>query len=175
MMRRWMPPLVLGIVLAFVAYQVTLAQAPRVLMAAAMARLTKGGGPNAFIHAPLATEKSRAIVRPSPDLAYSSCVIDLSKGPVLVTVAAVPARYWSLSVFDSRTDVAFVRNNVDARGDSLQLIVTREGQVPPPGSTSVRLNGAHAIALIRILIDDRATFPIIDRARRAAECRPLDA
>lgn len=175
MMRRWMPPLVLGIVLAFLTYQVTLAQAPRVLMTAAMARLAKASGPNAFVHAPLATEKSRAIVRPSPDLAYSSCVIDLSKGPVLVTVAAVPARYWSLSLFDSRTDVAFVRNNVETRDDNFQLVVAQDGQSVPPGVASVRLKDAKGIALIRILIDDRAVFPAVDRARRAAECRPLDA
>lgn len=174
MMRRWIAPVVLGIVVAFVAWQVTLAQAPRVLMSAAMTRLAKAGGRNAFIHAALATATSRAIVRPSPDLAYSSCVIDVSKGPVLLTVPAIPARYWSLSLFDSRTDVAFVRNNIDSRGGSFQLMVAREGQVVPPGSTSVLLKDANAVALIRILIDDRAAFPAIDRVRRSAECRTLD-
>lgn len=174
MIRRWIMPALVGIIAAAVAWQVALTQTPRILMAAAMTRLASVKGTNGFVHAPLATERSRAIVRPSPDLAYSSCVLDVSRGPVLVTVPAFPARYWSLSIFDTRTDVAFVRNNIDARGDNFQLLVARHGQVTPPGARVVTIDDAKAVALIRVLIDRRTAFSAIDRARRTAECRPLD-
>lgn len=172
MIRAWRWPLVLGLILAIGTFAVTIRQTPKVLMAAAYKRLARGGA-NAFLHAPLATSKSRAIVRPSPDLAYSSCAIDLSQGPVLITVAAMPASYWSLSVFDDRTDVAFVRNNRETADQSMQLVVAGPGQQLPPGVPGASVRGTKAIALIRVLVDDRARFPAIDRARRTSECRLL--
>ncbi len=170
MIRRWLPALAVGLVLALVAYQVALVQAPRLLMAAAARRLAASGGTNAFAHSPLATSASRAVVRPSPDLAYSSCVVDLSGGPVRVAVPALPARYWSLSVFDARTDVAFVANNVERRGAPIAIVLAKAGQATPPGSTVVTLEGNRAIALVRALVEDRAAFPALDRARRGAVC-----
>ena len=173
MIRRWLPPILLGLVLAILTYHVTLANTPRTLMAAATKRLAKGAGYNAFFHGPLATDKARAIVRPSPDLAYSSCPLDLSKGPVVVAVAPVPALYWSLSVFDARTDVAFVRNNRDVGGRAFRIAIAQPGQQVPGGIETVRVEGARAVALIRVLVDDRARFPAIDRARRVSTCTPL--
>ena len=89
-MRRWFLPLVFGLVLAFLGYNVAMVQFPRVLMGLATHRIAKGAGYNMMFAAPLATDKARAIVRPSPDLAYSTCPFDLSDGPVLVEVAPVP-------------------------------------------------------------------------------------
>ncbi|MBV8237493.1 MAG: hypothetical protein JO221_01860, partial [Sphingomonas sp.] len=72
MMQRWIGPLVVGVVLAIAAYFVTLSRSPQTLMSAAVSRMEKLGGINTFGHMPLATDKSRAVVRPSPDLAYSA-------------------------------------------------------------------------------------------------------
>lgn len=168
--ERWLWPIVAAMVVALLAYNVALRQTPRLLMAAAERRLEKSGGVNRFAHLPLATSAARAVVRPSPDLAYSTCPFDLSKGPVTVTVAAVPATYWSLSVFDARTDVAFVRNNVEAGGRPIRIALVAEGQAAPAGYAPVVVPGGHGVALIRILIDDRTRFPAIDTARRASVC-----
>ncbi|MEH3099057.1 DUF1254 domain-containing protein [Sphingomonas adhaesiva] len=169
-LRSWMGPALLALVVALVACQATLRRTPDVLMAAAERRLAKAGGVNAFAHTPLATSRSRAVVRPSPDLAYSACVFDLSKGPVTVDVAPVPARYWSLSVFDARTDVAFVRNNLEAQGQPIRVTLVTPGQAAPAGYEPVAVRGGHGVALIRILVDDRAQFPAIDAARRLSRC-----
>ncbi|MDB5708854.1 MAG: hypothetical protein JWL96_924 [Sphingomonas bacterium] len=171
MIRRWGAPLLLGLVLAGLAYHLTLVQTPRLLMRFATHRIAGAAGYNALYQAPLATSDSRAIVRPSPDLAYSSCPFDLTKGPVLIDVAPVPAPYWSLSVFDPRTDVAFVRNNIQAGGKPIRvaLIGERGGQAPP-GYAPVLVNGNSGIALVRTLVDDRARFPQIEAARRTSRC-----
>ena len=169
-LRAWLWPALLGLVVALVAYQATLRRTPDVLMAAAERRLAKVGGVNAVAHAPLATDASRAVVRPSPDLAYSTCVFDLSKGPVTVDVAPVPARYWSLSVFDARTDVAFVRNNVEAQGQPIRVALVTPGQAAPAGYQPVTVSGGHGVALVRVLVDDRAQFAAIDAARRLSRC-----
>jgi uncharacterized membrane protein len=174
MIRRWGTPLLLGLVLAGVAHHVTLVQTPRLLMRLATHRIAGTAGYNALYQGPLATSDSRAIVRPSPDLAYSSCPFDLSKGPVLIDVAPVPAPYWSLSVFDPRTDVAFVRNNIQAGGNPLRIALIGEGGgQAPPGYEPVLVKGNSGIALVRTLVEDRAHFPQIDAARRASRCRSI--
>lgn len=172
-MRRWLFPLLLGLVLAFAGYHLALVQFPRVLMGLATHRIAKGAGYNTMFAAPLATDKARAIVRPSPDLAYSSCPFDLSKGPVLVDVAPVPALYWSLSIFDARTDVAYVRNNIEATNQPIRVAIAQAGQPVPDGMTAVRVNGTTGIALIRILVPDRSQFPAIDAARKKSSCKAL--
>lgn len=170
MMRRWAGPIVLAVVLALVTYYVTLSRTPQTLMAAAVSRLGKGGM-NAFTHVPLATSKSRAIVRPSPDLAYSACPFDLSKGVLEISVPSIPANYWSLSVFQANTDVAFVRNNVENGGKPITVSLVEQGAKAAAKSEVVRVKGARGVALIRILVDDPARFPAIDAARRGATCR----
>ena len=172
MIRRWGAPVLLGLVLAGAAYQVMLVQTPRLLMWFATYRIAEPAGYNAFYYAPLATSDSRAIVRPSPNLAYSSCPFDLSKGPVLIDVAPVPASYWSLSIFDPRTDVVFVRNNIQAEGKPIRVALIGEGGGrAPPGYEPVLVKGNGGIALIRTLVDDSARFRQIDAARRASRCR----
>ncbi|THD34716.1 MAG: DUF1254 domain-containing protein [Sphingomonas sp.] len=172
-MRRWALPLLLGLILAVAGYIVAMMQFPSVLMGFATTRISKAAGYNALYAAPMATDKARAIVRPSPDLAYSSCPFDLSNGPVLVDVEPVPAPYWSLSVFDHRTDVAFVRNNLDASNQPIRIAIARDGQPVPDGMQAVRVSGNTGIALIRILVQDGSQFPAIDAARQKSSCKPL--
>ena len=171
-MRRWIAPNLVGTCVTFAAYQLALVATPRVLMAAAVKRVG-AAGMNRMTHAPLATDHARAIVRPSPDLAYSSCPFDLSDGPIRVHVPPVPSPYWSLSVFDARTDAAFVRNNRDTAGKGIDLVIARPGQPVPPHIEAVRVDGAKGIALLRILVEDRARFAPIDAARRVATCGPV--
>lgn len=171
-MRRWIAPLIVGLVVAFAAYHAALLATPRFLMSAAMRRISVAGV-NRMLHAPLATDQARAIVRPSPDLAYSSCPLDLAGGPVAVHVAAAPSPYWSLSVFDQDTNVTFVRNNGETGGQPLDLVIARPGQRVPAGREVVRVDGAKGIALIRILVEDRTRFAAIDAARQQSGCHLL--
>jgi uncharacterized membrane protein len=171
-MRRWLLPLLIGAIAALVGYQLALAAAPRLLMSAAVKRVGQAGM-NRMTHGPLATDRSRAIVRPSPDLAYSSCPFDLSNGPVRVQVAPAPSVYWSLSVFDSRTDTALARNNGETGDQPIDIVLARPGQPTPAGREVVRVNGAKGIALVRILVQDRTSFAAIDAARRRSSCAPL--
>lgn len=174
MIRRWALPVLLGLVVAGVAHHVALVQAPRFLMAMAGRRVASVAGYNTLFQAPLPTAASRAIVRPSPDLAYSSCPFDLSNGPVLVDIAPVPAPYWSLSVFDPRTDAVFVRNNLQAGGQPIRIaLIGDSGGQAPAGYEPVTIKGNSGIALVRILVDDRTRFPQIDAARHASRCRSM--
>ena len=171
MIRHWIGPVILGGILGISAWRTAMVATPDVLMGLAVQRISAVGGVNQFAHGPLATATSRMIVRPSPDLAYSSCPFDLTHGPLLIDAVPVPAPYWSLSIFDSHTNVALVRNGEKANYLPFRLAVVAPGQTAPDGYEAVHVDGTRGIALVRILIDLPARFPAIDHERRATTCR----
>lgn len=172
LIQRWVGAVALGAFCALLAWQVTLAMMPRALMAYAVDRVARqSGGINRFAHAPLVTAQARTIVRPSPDLLYSSCAFDVSRAPLLIDAVPVAAPYWSLSVFDAQTDAVFVANN-QAGMAPLRLAVTGPGQRAPAGYRAVPVSSARGIALVRILIDRTRPIGAIDAARRKTRCRP---
>lgn len=171
-MRHWLAPALFGLATAALAYQATLLATPFALMRAAAAKAGTGLPVNQFRHAPMTTADNQTIVRPSPDLAYSLCVFDVSKAPVLVRVEPVPERYWSVSIFDARTDVAAVRSDRDTGGKPAMLAIVRDGQAAPSGYEAVRVGYDKGVALIRILLADKADFAAVDAIRRRSFCKP---
>lgn len=168
-MARWTGPIATGAFVAVATCYLAIAYTPDVLMGAAVNRVAAGGF-NRFAHAPLATAASRQIVRPSPDLAYSACPYDIARGALLIRAVPVAAPYWSLSIFDSRTNAVFVRNGAQAQGKPFAVAVTHAGRPVPPGYQRVDVTGDRGIALVRILVADRAGFARLDTARHATVC-----
>ncbi len=168
-MRNWFGPLAFGLIVAVMTAYAAIHAIPYGLMNVAIERLGQGGI-NSMSYGNLATPARQPVVRPSPDLAYSSCPYDLSKGPVAIDVAPVPGRYSSLSIFDAATDVIFVRNDVEAGGKPFRIIVARPGQAVPRGAEIVRTNHVHGVALIRILLKDPAEIGALDAIRRQSSC-----
>jgi hypothetical protein len=151
-----------------------LAATPYVLMTGAMNKIGAGTPVNSFRFGERSTADNQPIVRPSPDLLYASCVFDVSDGPVIVTAEPIPGTYWSLSVFDARTDVAAVRSDRDTGGKAARLALVRAGQAAPPGYEAVALDHDKGIVLLRILADadnPPARLAAIEGARRQAQCR----
>jgi uncharacterized membrane protein len=173
MMRRWLFPIVAGGLVALGAYQATLLATPYALMQAAMMKVGKQGPANQFAFAPMTTAENQTIVRPSPDLSYSVCAFDVSKGPVLVDVQPLPGYYWSVSIFDARTDVAAVRSDRDTKGTAARLALLKAGQTAPAGYEPVRVGYDRGLVLIRILVAPASTFPTIDAIRRKSTCKQL--
>ncbi|MGL4313345.1 MAG: DUF1254 domain-containing protein [Sphingomonas sp.] len=171
MASRWLGPGIVGLVAAAMAWQGTMLAVPRALMLLAERKIGSVAGVNTMVAGPLVTAASRAIVRPSPDLLYSTCVFNLSAGPVLVDVPPISAPYWSLSVFDRKTDVAFVRNNRQSGGAAIRVAILAEGQAAPAGYTPVPVIGHRGVALVRVLIDRTKPIDSIDVERRKANCR----
>jgi uncharacterized membrane protein len=175
MMRRWIYPILAGGIVALGAYQATLLATPYALMYTAMTKIGAQAPANRFAFSPMATADNQPIVRPSPDLSYSTCVFDLTKGPVLLDVAPVPGRYWSVSIFDARTDVAAVRSDRDTLGGPARLALMRQGQKVPSGYEPVLLGYDRGLALIRILLANPSEFPVVDAIRRKSTCKQLPA
>ena len=168
-MRNWLGPLAFGLIVAVATAWAAIWAIPYGLMNVAIERLGQGGV-NTMSYGNLATPERQPVVRPSPDLAYSSCPYDLSKGPVAINVVPTPGRYSSLSIFDAATDVIFVRNDVEAGGKPFRIIVARAGQTVPKGAEVVRTNHDHGIALIRLLLKEPAEIGGLDAIRRQSSC-----
>lgn len=176
MLRRIAPWIALVAGVAMLTWLVALHTIPSAVMRLAVGRLADRGGINTMAHAPMAhapmaTASARTIVRPSPDLAYSICPFDLGDGAVTVTVMPVAAPYWSLSVYDSRTNAVFVRNDRETRGEPVRIAIARQGQAIPAGYVPVWVEGRRGVALLRILVPNAAAFPAIDAARKASSCQ----
>ena len=171
-MRAWLGSILFGLIVAAATAWAVIVWIPYGLMNVAMDRLGQGGV-NTMSYGNLATPERQPVVRPSPDLAYSSCPYDLSKGPVAIDVTPVPGRYSSLSLFDAATDVIFVRNDMQAGGKPYRIILARDGQTAPPGAEIVRTNHDKGIALIRLLLKDPAEIGGLDAVRRQSSCRTV--
>lgn len=167
-MTRWIVGVLIGTALSHVA-AVTLT--PYAIMHAAMGRLN-AAGTNAFAHGPLATAASRTIVRPSPDLAYSTLVFDVSQHALEVTVPLTPP-YTSLSGFASNTDNFFAVNDRTAGGNEIAIVLV--------GPSTPRADFANArvvespsdrgILLVRRVVASPSAFATLDVDRRRATAK----
>ena len=172
-MSGWKAYLVVLLSAAILGFALTVLTIPRGLMHVAANRIG-AGGPNIMTYNALKTPENREVIRPAPDLLYNSCVIDLSDGPVEVSIPPIPASYWSLSIFDRNTDVAFVRNNLDTGGEPLSVVVAAYDQkVDGATSTVVRIPHGLTVATLRILMDEPETLSAVDEVRRDARCSVL--
>jgi uncharacterized membrane protein len=153
---------------------------PQLLMTAAINRLSDNGQrENVWTHAPRMTETARVIVRPSPDLAYSSCVYDLSDGPVQISVQPW-GDYMSLSLFAANTDNYYTLNDRRMPSAGAVVIVRGAGQALTVEQSAaafevVESPSQRGIALIRRLAPSQAQFNQAQAARESDLCEALGA
>jgi len=168
-MRTLLQWLLVALVSAAIGYAAVFVATPYVLMGAAMKKLSGNGrAVNQFVFGPRTTEASRNIVRPSPDLAYASCVYDLSKGPLKVH-AAPWGDYMSISVFQANSDNIFVLNDRQAP-NGVDFVLAKKGQPTPPGARVVISPSDRGIILDRRLAPTAEAFAKADAARRGDVC-----
>jgi uncharacterized membrane protein len=149
----------------------TILVAPRAIMAVAMARLSHNGADiNRFRFAPRVDATSRAVVRPSPDLAYGSCVYDLEQGPIRVVAAPTADHaFGSIAVFAANTDTLAAFDTL-THPNGIDFVLALPGQAVPAGAQVVRATTTRGIILDRRLAPDAAAFAAADRARRGDWC-----
>ena len=175
-MKRLITFIVSALVLAVIVYIGALHALPNVIMNRVMAKVGGDGATNVFAHQPMPTDKARDVVRPSPDLAYSICIIDLSRGPVHIEVPLTKP-YTSVALYASNTDNYFVRNDRDSAGKSLDVIVlgpdTQKPENLPAGAEVVAAPTTKGLVLVRCVVESAAAFAAIDATRKNSVCAPL--
>ena len=172
MTARW---IISTLSLAALIHLMTIVVMPRFLMARAMAKLSAGTGYNVLYHPDRIDASAREIVRPSPDLAYSVCVFDVSRNPLRIT-APVHRGYMSLSMFADNTDNFFVVNDRQVVGGRIDIVLA--GPNSPAGDVSegaqlVRAPSNKGVLLFRRVIPSDEEYALIDAERREAKCMPI--
>lgn len=172
--KAWIGPVIAALVIGALTHVAVVVAAPSRIMEKAMGRLSGDGArTNRWTHAPRTSPASRQIVRPSPDLAYSSCVYDLSKGPVLITAPAWDD-YASLSIFAANTDNFYVVNDRQMPPGGARVVLVQEGQPPPKVDAKVVVSpSTRGVALLRYLAPSRERFAAAAAARKSAQCASL--
>jgi uncharacterized membrane protein len=164
----WLALVLLGAVLV---HLLVIHCLPQLIMQRTMSAIGGFTGSNVFIHTPPPGAGSRAVVRPSPDLLYSICILDLSEGPVRIR-AAVSEPYSSLSVFAANSDNIFVVNDRQVSGDHFEAVLaTGDAPIDGAGAPVVRLPSAHGIALVRRVITDPAQLAQLEAQRHDSSCK----
>lgn len=100
----------------------------------------------------LADHKARAVTTPNNDTLYSSGQIDLSAGPVTISLPASGERYLSLALMDAYTNNFAILGSrtTGPDGGTFRLVGPRDGA---EGDNVVRSPTNHVWALARILVD----------------------
>jgi uncharacterized membrane protein len=172
MMRPWLMHVVVFLVMAVVGHVAATVAFPRAIMSVAVHRIIEtAGGANTLFHGPRVTPQSQRIVRPSPDLAYSICVLDLSQGPVRVRVARGSA-YASAAFYADNTDNIATLNDRSFGPEGAQFLVLARGMPPRAalGETIVMLPSNKGLLLVRRLAPTQADFDRVARERAGDQC-----
>jgi len=147
---------------------------PLIEMATTRARALRGQGSmlaglNRFGHArQLAGPQSRAVTAPNNDTLYSSAWLDLSQGPLTLTIPPTGERYISVAGMSLFTDNNFVLGTRTSGGAGGRYTIVGTGQ-PGSGPNVVRLKTAQGWLLARTLVDGPDDLPAVHRLQDALD------
>lgn len=126
----------------------------------------------------LADHTARAVTTPNNDTLYSSAWLDLSAGPLELTVPRMPAgRYWSIQFMDASTStVALLGSRGDGEG-GFKVWIARDGDTvdAPAGMRVLRLATRDAWMLGRIVVDGPHDLPAVQALQDGMALRPVKA
>lgn len=173
----WRRRALAALVIALATHAAAVLAFPRALMALVLSRIEARAGTNRAFFAPRPDHTFRAIVRPSPDLLYAVCVIDLgAAGGEVELDATLPSTYGSLALYDANTDVVEVLRDRDFQGGIVRARVVAPGApAREDGVRTVRLSTRRGLVLQRVLVVNEASLAEAERARRGLRCRPRGA
>ncbi len=137
-----------------IARQAYLYTVPLVIMETTRKWRLKNGA-NVFNHArKLLNHRSRWITTPNNDTLYSDAWLDLSRGPITITVPPTGERYFSLAFMDMYTNNFAILGTRTTGGDGGEYtILGPDHSVPEDARNVVRAPTPRVWALARILVD----------------------
>lgn len=124
-------------------------------------------GLNRFAHArQLAGPQSRAVTAPNNDTLYSSAWLDLSEGPVTLTIPPTGTRYISVAGMNMFSDNDFVLGTRTSGGAGGRYTIVGPGQAGS-GPDVVRLATPQGWLLARTLVDGPEDLPAVRKVQDA--------
>lgn len=127
---------------------------PLIEMAATRARHMKQGIPINYLHhsRALADHTARTVTSPNNDTLYSIAWLDLTQGPVILTIPPMGERYYSVAIMDmySNNNAVLGSRTIGAQGGTFTLCGPGQANT---GERPVRIATPHAWLLLRTLTD----------------------
>lgn len=163
-------PLIFGIFAAALSHGTIILMSPYWRMDTAMKRISRDGEfINRWVHPGRVSETSRKVVRPSPDIVYSSCVYDLKTGPVQVIVHSWQG-YLSVSAYADNSDNYYTVNDQQVPGDIEFWIVRRALDAPKDAKNVIQSPSRKGIILQRRLANTAQRYAEADLSRKNDIC-----
>jgi uncharacterized membrane protein len=117
---------------------------------AAMAKFEKASLKKGQATSGQPTAKSRAVVKPNPDLLFGVCVHNRAKGDLAVTLSPPPG-YWSISIFANDGSTIYVANRGNSQNSPVALRLGAQPPRQPDGARYVVTNSDRSVVILRIL------------------------
>jgi uncharacterized membrane protein len=176
-MKPWPRRILVTLLLAAGFHAAAVWLVPRVIVHIFMSRAGAQMGVNHANELPLPTDKSRAVVRPSPDLLYAACLYDIGAQPLLLE-SDLPDTYWSLSLFAANSDNFFAVNDQQAKTRHPRFVLALDAK---PAGLPVALAdvpvivapSSKGVVLFRNLVLDPAAMTGAQAAQHSAGCTPI--
>jgi uncharacterized membrane protein len=175
-LARWIKNVCIVLALAGALHVAVVWLIPHAITAVFLRRIAAGAGYNQVVFPPL-PDKSRDVVKPSPDLLYALCVFDLRAGPV--RISAKPSQgYWSLALYARNSDNFFHLNDREVKGDGVELILSdaRDDdalQTRYPDAIHLHPPSSVGLMLARSLVLDGNDMKAVIDARSSTRCMRL--
>jgi uncharacterized membrane protein len=146
---------------------------PKVIMIKVMEGLAeRGAGVNTMTRNGPPDPYRQLVVRPSPDLLYSTCVYDLDGGPLRINIGPTNG-YLSVSFYDHITN-----NYETLTGDLItqqrsNIILVQKGQDASSGPHVITSPSEKGLVLVRRRISGKDSLPDMQAAQANDACATL--
>ncbi|TDT90283.1 hypothetical protein DFO45_4136 [Azorhizobium sp. AG788] len=135
-----------------------------------------GGPANSFVNVPaFPSADMRAVVRPNFDTLYSSAWLDLTQGPIVVSVPDTDGRYYLLPMMDMWTDVFASPGSRTTGTKAGNFLVTPPGWTGtvPEGVTRIGATTPFIWIIGRTKTDGPADYPAVHKIQAGFKLTPL--
>lgn len=180
-MRRFLLPVLAGLVLGGVVHLVSIMAMPRLAQNDAFARLMRLGEANRTIQIPDPTPFAAVLPRMDPATVNAACVYDLSQGPLQVRVPTTPD-LTTVAFFtrDGRFFYALNDRAANRRAIELQLMtgpqraaLPQDEEITAADRLIVESPGERGIVIIRAFVREPGARDAIRKLMEGARCGPL--
>ena len=161
------------ILCAFIGWTVMNWAIPKVVMTKAMEGLAeRGAGVNTMTLREPADPYRQFVVRPSPDLLYSTCVYDLQDAPLRVNVGPTDG-YLSVSFFDNITNNFETLSGDTINSAQSEIVLISKSQEAPVGARTVTSPSNKGLVLVRRQISGKDSLAAMLAAQSDDACASL--
>lgn len=141
-----------------------------VLIALKNKRVNKGF--NTIMHSRIIDANFREIVMPNPDFLYSLCSYSLKDHPLKITATIPDDTYWSISMYDTKTNNFFAFNDTMTEKKNLNILLYKDNSHEnyPEADLKVYSPDKIGIVLFRTLIKDKSKIEDLMVAQKNTNC-----